>query len=41
MNQEGIPDFGIYDTFNKNLNSDYSKSNLKKIVSNNKDDINI
>jgi hypothetical protein len=41
MNQDGLSDFGVYDTFNTNINSDYSKSNLKKIVSNNKEEINI
>ena len=41
MNQDGLADFGVYETFNTNINSDFSKSNLKKIVSNNKEEINI
>lgn len=36
---EDHPEFGIYDTFN-NMNNEISKNNLKKIVYNNKDEIN-
>lgn len=38
---DGHSEYAVYDTFNTNINSDFSKNNLKKIVTNNKEEINL